>query len=389
MKTKLIITQVLMLIFLSFSAEAQTAAVSNISTHGVGLSPEIAAKLTRIELMKTEKYVLLDEFDMESALQSKGPFDNCYGKTCLTDMGKALGVDYMISGSIDKLGSKIVISIKIIDVKNEKLQMTKTMEFDDQPEEIPRMIEIVLKSMFGLDVNMDTAKALTFKNEVITSTNVGKVSNSGPRFGIAYAGFSGIDDFFMRPKREGGLDSYPIMTNIGYQFEMQYVGTENFSALFEVIPNVAGLEQGNFIPTLSLLNGFRFGQGGWEFAFGPSFGARKMLDGVVTNGVFQTKNDFWADEYEIWAADPNNFDSFGNIVTPYQKSNPETTSRMDTRGDLEFNTNWLMAFGRTFKAGALNIPVNIYYSGNKYGAVIGSSVGFNIITSKKSINQKF
>ena len=61
---------------------------------------------------------------------------------------------------------------------------------------------------------------------------------------------------------------------------------------------------------------------------------------------------------------------------------------MDTRGDLEFNTNWLMGVGRTFKAGALNIPVNVYYSGNKYGGVIGTSVGFNVTRSKKKINQK-
>ena len=40
------------------------------------------------------------------------------------------------------------------------------------------------------------------------------------------------------------------------------------------------MEQGQFIPTLSLLNGFRFGQSGWEFAFGPSFGGRRMINGL-------------------------------------------------------------------------------------------------------------
>jgi hypothetical protein len=47
---------------------------------------------------------------------------------------------------------------------------------------------------------------------------------------------------------------------IGYQIEGQYVGTDNFSALVEGIFNISGLEQSNFIPSISLLNGFRFGK---------------------------------------------------------------------------------------------------------------------------------
>ncbi|MBK6526803.1 MAG: hypothetical protein IPG07_15360 [Crocinitomicaceae bacterium] len=46
-----------------------------------------------------------------------------------------------------------------------------------------------------------------------------------------------------------------------------------------------------------------------------------------------------------------------------------------------------MAFGRTFRSGALNIPVNIYYSSNKFGGVIGASIGFNVNKRIKAINQ--
>lgn len=387
MKTKVIILQVLALILFNVSSLAQTAAVSDIATEGVGLSPEIAGKLTRIELIKLEKYSVLDQFDMENALQGEN-WSSCYGKTCLTDMGRALNVDFMLSGSIDKLGSKIVVSMKLIDVKTGTLQSTKTKEFDDQVDEVPRMVEIVLREMFGMTVNEETKKRLEFKNEVITSTNVGKVSNAGPRFGISVASTPDMIDFMMRKKRDGGLESLPVMTNLGYQFEFQYVGTENFSALFEIIPNVGGLEQGNFIPTLSLLNGFRFGKGGWEFAFGPSFGARKMMQGIEMDGEFVTRSEYLDASYNSWAADPTNFDAQGNVTNPYVQPSINYTKRMDSRGDLEFNTNWLMAFGRTFRAGALNIPVNLYYAGNKYGGVIGTSVGFNIIKNKEAINYK-
>ena len=380
--------QVFMLLFV-FSSKAQTAAVSDLSVSGLSLSPEIAGKLTRVELVKTQKYTVLDKFDMESALEGKGDYSGCYGKNCLIKMGEDLGIEYIFSGNIDRLGPKIIITLKMININSKKIQKSKSLEFSDQPDEIQRMLEIVLREMLDLDIDEENKRRLQYNEEHITSTNIGKVSNTGPRFGISVVGFGELNDFFQRDKSQGGLESVPLMSNIGYQFEVEYVGTENFSALFEIIPNVGGMEQGHFIPTLSLLNGFRFGKAGWEFAFGPSFGVRRMLEGLTVDGTFMTQSEYRDYHYEQWSSDPNNVDSLGNVLQQYTSPTPSWEKRMDSRGDLVFNTNWLMAFGRTFRAGALNIPVNIYYSGNKYGGVIGTSVGFNIIQSKKSINQNF
>jgi len=391
MKTKVILLNLVMMLFFGNVGLSQSIAVSNLNTHGVGITPEVAAKLTRIELIKLEKYTVLDVFDMESVLEFDNPYSECYGKNCLIEMGKKLEVNYMLSGSIDALGNKIVISLKMIDVKEGRLHMTKSMEFDDQPNEISRMVEIILREMHLMPVNEETKKSLSFKNEVIISENVGKISNSGPRFGLAYVGVGDMNSFFRRSEEEGGLGIQPIMTNIGYQFEVQYIGTENFSALFEVIPNIGGMEQGQFIPTLSLLNGFRFGKAGWEFAFGPSFGARKTVTGFEdTDGTFYTENDWRTKHYDSWAAEPGNVDVDGNWINDYTPPSKSIYSkRLDTRGVTEFNTNWLMAVGRTFKSGALNVPVNVYYSGSQYGGVMGASVGFNVVRKKQTINKQF
>ena len=61
---------------------------------------------------------------------------------------------------------------------------------------------------------------------------------------------------------------------------------------------------------------------------------------------------------------------------------------MDKQGRTKISTQFVFAFGRTFKAGALNIPVNIFYSSKKGGGTAGVSVGFNVMKSKKSINPK-
>ena len=78
-------------------------------------------------------------------------------------------------------------------------------------------------------------------------------------------------------KTKADWDIFPSATLIGYQLEKQYIGTENFSALGEVLLMVSGLEKGHALPSLTLMNGFRFGKAGWEIAFGPGFGLKKVF----------------------------------------------------------------------------------------------------------------
>ena len=194
---------------------------------------------------------------------------------------------------------------------------------------------------------------------------------------------------------------------IGYQVEKQYVGTENFSALFEGIFNISGLEQGQFIPTITILNGFRFGKAGWEFAFGPGFGLKKVSEGFFDKGdLFGKGNDayFSASDWRNYADknfkvgpdslyydenDSYTYPTAEKVATDKGIENPGSYalgSNLDSRGDLKINTTFLFAFGRTFKAGALNIPVNVFYSSSRGGGLTGLSVGFNVVTNKTDIN---
>ena len=60
---------------------------------------------------------------------------------------------------------------------------------------------------------------------------------------------------------------------------------------------------------------------------------------------------------------------------------------LDRRGTKKINTSFVFAFGRTFRAGALNIPVNLFYSTQKGGGYAGVNVGFNVQKSKQPINK--
>lgn len=379
MKTSKKIFLSALLFLLNSQLFASNIGVAPIKTFGLFADSEIASKIAQLELVKINRYQVLDRFDM-AEVENDEAFQTCFGKSCLIEFGKELKVDYLLSGNIDGLGNKIVITLKLVDVKNEQIIKTHTAEFDNQEAELQRMIGIVIQEMHDLEPDPIVKKQLAFKNEMITSNNVGSVKNSGPRMGAGYA-VGTFNEFATRPASQGGLEISPFVSNFGYQIEKQYVGTENFSALFEGIINFTGLEQGKFIPSFSVLNGFRFGKKGWEFAFGPSFGLSKTSVGFFTtkekNLPGETSERYWTQhEFESSIFSENKLETYGL----------EYSRNLDARGRLDVSTRWIMAVGRTFQSGALNIPVNIYYSSQRGGGMAGLSVGFNIIRNKKSIN---
>jgi hypothetical protein len=386
-----------LIINISAKAQSPTIAVSYPNVEGInGLTPNIAATYIRLELIKMNKYLVLDEFDMAEVLKGNDKYEtDCYGLNCLGDLGKALKVDYIMSGNFVGLGDKFAISLKLIDVKNQKLSKSVIKEFEAYENQISKMVEILLKEMNGEVVDKLILDQIKYQDDVITSDNVGKINNSGPRVGGAYLAGT-LNEFATRPTDQGGLDIQPVVSMIGYQIEGQYVGTENFSALVEGIINFSGLEQGVFIPSISILNGFRFGRAGWEFAFGPSFSLRKSSNGFFDKdgtfgdaGRYYSENDWSNYAYNNYKSDSTYYTEWGDFRAPSPteiNSKYSFSKNFDKRGNIGINATWVMAFGRTFRAGALNIPVNIFYSSARKGGMLGLSVGFNVMNSKKSIH---
>ncbi len=380
----------------NFQYGLPTIAVANPYVNGISSKSEIVAKMIRLELIKMKEYKVYDEFDMTDVLKTKEDFRTaCFGQNCLIELGAALNTDFVMCGSIDGLSNRIAVTIKIVDVKRKTIYRTMVKEFDNQEYELQRMLEIVLKEMHDTPMQKEIIDRLEYKNEPITSTNVGRINNSGPRIGAAYLTGS-MNEFALRPESQGGLGMQPYVTMIGYQFEKQYVGTENFSALFEGIINISGLEQGQIIPSFTVMNGFRFGKAGWEIAFGPGFSMKKMSSGFIDkdntfsdNGQYFTEKE-WSEYAERTYSSDLNYYENGVFMAPKPgdiNSNYSFSKHHDMRGPTYFNTTFVFAVGRTFHAGALNIPVNAFYSAQKGGGMVGLNVGFNVQKSKSPIHR--
>jgi len=56
---------------------------------------------------------------------------------------------------------------------------------------------------------------------------------------------------------------------------------------------------------------------------------------------------------------------------------------IDSRGTAKLSTSLIIGFGKTFRSGYLNIPINIYYIPKKEGGTVGLNFGFNIAKKQK------
>jgi len=177
---------------------------------------------------------------------------------------------------------------------------------------------------------------------------------SGPRMGFAYQ--TGLEGEILRSDSKGGFSAYPVLFQFGYQFEKQYLNEGYYQALFEFIPIITLVNDHKISPSLTILNGIRSNKNGWEFACGLTFSLSKKIKGFYDSD----SNWITIDEWD------------SNTI-----SDPEWIERFDIRGRSYFSGGFVLALGKTFKSGKLNLPINFYVSPGKNGVRLGASFGFN------------
>ncbi len=338
--------------------------VLSVDSRGVNTDPLTMGSMVRTELEKLPEYNVTDKYDVIQFMEAnKVSLNNCFGKSCLTEVGLMMKSDKMFSGSIEHFGKILVFTYRLIDVKNSEVEKTYVHEFLYLPEEILNMVKLSVADMFAKPYDVNLMNKLSKPFELDNSNNNPKVERlalDGPRMGAV--SFSGdLRQRISDPRSDGGFDAYPIMFQFGYQFEKQYLNEGNLQALFEFIPMVTGLDQGHFIPSVALMHGLRSNVNGWEFAFGPTFNVIPFAKGYYdANNNWHLQND--------WYSDP----ARQNETNPY-----EISERVDRRGTYRIHSSFVLAAGRTFRSGKLNIPVNVFVVPGKNGWRYGISFGFN------------
>jgi hypothetical protein len=336
-------------------------AVAYLDAKGITLDPMQLSNLARMEIEKTGLYEVLDRYDVAYLVEKDNlKLENCYGKTCLVELGKKLKSDKILTGSVELFGEKIVVSVRILDVATETIEKSKVTEFLNLKSQLQAMIGVTICQMFDLPIDQNLLTKLSKSDDYESAVNVPEATRlnlSGPRMGVTlFTGKAAAD--FNRPTNQGGLNAAPVMFQFGYQFETTYLNQGGLQALFEFIPIITGLDQGHFIPSISFLHGLRSNRNGFEFAFGPALYLTKTAQGLFIDNKWTLLTD-WQTNH------------------PNEPSPESVETRFDKRGDVTATTAFVFAFGKSFKSGKMNIPLNAYFIPSRTGMRFGVSFGFN------------
>jgi hypothetical protein len=324
----------------------------------------------------------MDKYDVADIVEKNNlKIDGCYGKSCLMEVGKSLGVRKMVTGRAERFGEKIVITLRLINVQTGEISNSDATEYLNLPIEIQKMVEISVNNLLGID-NDPTKVNLLVAYDLPINSPMTTLKLNGPRMGIAYISDK-AGERLQAPRTEGGYDMYPITTQFGYQWETQYLSSGDFQALFECVALIGGMESGQFVPSVALLNGFRDNKTGLEFAFGPVVKIVKTSNGYYENtlGNGNAGDGKWHQSKE-WGQDTSNWieGEADNLV-----ENPNTIFTLpDSRGSAKLSANLVLAVGRTFTSGYLNVPVNLYVIPKKNATIYGMSIGFNISQRRRA-----
>lgn len=335
-------------------------AILELDADGMNQDAMLLTDLCRSNLYQIGQFTVMDKYDIDYLLKDKDvDLENCYGSICLSNVGKVLNVDKMLSGNIQRFPKKFTIRLRLIDVNNQIVEKDQVIDFLKIENNLSEMFEVSLKKMFNIPVDQVQFDYLTKETNYEITDDVPEIQSlslAGPRAGIVVV-TGGDADIMAARTDKGGFDSRPVMFQFGYQFEKTYLNSGNIQALFEVIPMISGVAQGRFIPSITFLNGIRNNRNGFEFAFGPVVFATQKAKGFYQGGEWYLKDD----------------------RALFPKEEIVLESRFDSRGDAVIDTGLVFAVGKTFKSGKINFPVNIFTTIKKKDIRFGASVGFNAV----------
>ena len=140
-------------LIIRFLNAQQTVAVLDFEARGIEpFEAETLTERLRSEIPKTETFrlvdrKLLDKIIEEQALQQSG----CTTDECAAEVGELLGVQYMISGAIGKLGQTYTIDIKLVSVTTGAAERSQNITFDGPIAGMIVEMEILAWEIVGLN----------------------------------------------------------------------------------------------------------------------------------------------------------------------------------------------------------------------------------------------
>ena len=157
-----------LLLFIGLAwGEKTTVAVLEFNSEELeNVSSSALASIVRREISKASGYILIDRNSMNEILVEQGLTQSgCISSECAVEVGKLLGVQQMINGTLSSLGSLYLLDINIIDVSTGKIIKTETLEHIGKIEELIHPLRKTIQSMIQGSI-MDINQAFVYIESV-------------------------------------------------------------------------------------------------------------------------------------------------------------------------------------------------------------------------------
>lgn len=153
---------IILFITVAFSQSKTNIAV--IELEGNGISEEEVTGLTnrlRTELFNTNKFTILERSKMDEILKEQGfQILGCTNTECAIEIGKIVGVQKVILGSVDKVSDLISVNIRLVNVETGIIE--KNVMFDcencDLVDVMKNSLYRVSRNIAGIDIKYENNK---------------------------------------------------------------------------------------------------------------------------------------------------------------------------------------------------------------------------------------
>ncbi len=182
---------------LSLHAEKTRVAVMDLQVKS-GVDVEMAGILgdsLRASIYKADIFELMNREDMVAILdevkfQMSGA---CESTSCIVEMGGALGVEKIISGSIGLIGERYSVTIKLVDIATARNDVLITEYYQGKIEELPEFIKGLAQQL----VEQAGGRKLKTHSPIQAAIfglvpGVGQFYNSKPKEAVIFAGLGGV-----------------------------------------------------------------------------------------------------------------------------------------------------------------------------------------------------
>ena len=211
----------------------------------------------RFELFNTGAFTVMERSEMDEILKEQGfQMSGCTTDECFVEVGRILGVNHIVAGSVSKIGSLYTITLRLVSVETSKTVRAIAVDYKGEVEELAssKMQEAALKLAGQQDLEKPQTSSFSSDTQTIAGPLQRMTFVKIPAGSFIMGSNDGESD--EKPVHTVNIKSFYMMTTEVTQAQWQSVMGKNPSKLkgdYFPVENVSWNDCQDFIQKLNQL----------------------------------------------------------------------------------------------------------------------------------------